>query len=179
MKRTLTRSRSILVRLVNCVVLLALVTLMSVTASAATCFGSGCNALSPLTTGCNSDAYSVNTKYILDWNTMNLGSVSLMYSAECQAVWSEVVATIETVDNVYAEINPDPAFGPYYGNYSNTTYTTWWVVSPMANAPELTCHFSAYGSVTGSYVSIFNCPGYGQDCTPTYTTSWTSATPCN
>lgn len=181
MNRTFTHSRPVFGGLMTSLVLLTLVTLSSVPAAAATCSGSQCNAQSPITTGCNSDAYAVNSKDILDWNTMTLGTVYLMYSPTCQTVWSEVVASIESVESVTAEISPDPAFGPYYGYYGNTTYSNWWVSSPMAYAPSLTCTFSAYGSVTGYYRSIFNCPTIngGDDCTPTYTTSWTSVTPCD
>jgi hypothetical protein len=60
--------------------------------AAVTCQGSGCNGLSPVTTGCQNDAYTATSAYITNSAGTHKGLVELRWSNACLAVWSRVTS---------------------------------------------------------------------------------------
>ena len=86
------------------------------TAAMASCYGSTCNGLSPVTTGCSADGYVVSSVEIYDDESNYFGMVYRYWSPTCQAAWTYVLsdyratvvqATISSSSpsNSYTQIN--------------------------------------------------------------------------
>ncbi|HEX8147249.1 MAG TPA: DUF2690 domain-containing protein [Pyrinomonadaceae bacterium] len=121
-------------------------------AAAATCYGSGCNGLSPVTTGCTSGSYVVSETDIYDgFSNDYIGGVQLWWSPTCQAAWSYVYSDFNAF-LVRATVTSTSPSNSYTQN-NNYAYTAR---SPMAYATSVS-YASACGRIEDVGVSGIAC----------------------
>jgi len=123
-------------------------------AAAATCSGSGCNGLNPITTGCTTGAYVVGETDIYDtFSSDYIGSVQLWWSPTCETAWSYVHSYLDyRAFAVQATITSTSPSNSYYQN-NNYVYTAR---SPMVYATDVS-YTSACGRIEDVGVSGIAC----------------------
>lgn len=128
------------------------VALAAVPAAAATCYGSGCNGLSPTTTGCTSGAYVVSETDIYDgFSNDYIGGVQLWWSPTCSAAWSYTYSDFRAflVRATVTSTSPSNS----YTQSNNYVYTAR---SPMVYATDV-AYASACGRIEDVGVSGIAC----------------------
>lgn len=121
-------------------------------AAAATCSGSGCNGLNPITTGCTTGAYVVGETDIYDvFSSDYIGGVQLWWSPTCETAWSYVHSEFRAFA-VQATVYSTSPSNSYYQN-NNYVYTAR---SPMVYATNV-CYTSACGRIEDVGVSGIAC----------------------
>jgi hypothetical protein len=126
--------------------------LAAIPAAAATCSGSGCNGLSPISTGCTTGAYVVSETDIYDsFSSDYIGGVQLWWSPTCQAAWSYVYSDFRAFV-VRATVTSTSPSNSYTQN-NNYVYTAR---SPMVYATGVSS-VSACGRIEDVQVSGIAC----------------------
>ena len=121
-------------------------------AAAATCSGSGCNGLNPVTTGCTTGAYVVSETDIYDgFSSGYIGGVQLWWSPTCETAWSYVHSDFRAF-LVRATVTSTSPSNSYTQN-NNYTYTAR---SPMVYATSVS-YASACGRIEDVGVSGIAC----------------------
>lgn len=131
---------------------------------AASCSGAGCNGQNPYTTGCNSDAYALRYRDLVDETSMTIGTVSLLYSPTCQTVWSEVTsyfgptnritANISAIDSSIAGCSGGTVPPTCYTGHTTTLFGPDYAVSPMQFTTSLSSAY-ACGTINVTYTSVW------------------------
>lgn len=96
---------------------------------AATCYGSSCNGLDPVSTGCSADATVISSGPVNTINDDQLGTVYYKWSSTCQAGYAVTV----TEDNVSANLI-EARIWDSSTNYTTIGYNTSTVTSPLLSA---------------------------------------------
>ena len=99
-------------------------------ASAASCYGSGCTNRDPQATGCSADAYTVDSAPAPD---RDFGKGDLRYSPSCGAYWIRAVSwstSVEISGTVYGEASVNGTWVPFWAENAPMVAggTSW---SPM------------------------------------------------
>lgn len=127
-------------------------TLAATPAAAATCYGSGCDGLNPITTGCSTGAYVVSQTDIYDsFSNDYVGQVSLWWSPTCQTAWSNVLSDFRAFV-VRASVTSTSPSNSYTQN-NNNVYSAR---SPMVYATSAS-YASACGRIEDVGVSGIAC----------------------
>ena len=121
-------------------------------AAAATCSGSGCNGLNPITTGCSTGAYVVSETDIYDgFSNDYIGGVQLWWSPTCQAAWSTVLSDFRAFYVQAAVTSTSPSNS--YAQSNNYVYSAR---SPMVYATSAS-YITACGRIEDVGVSGIAC----------------------
>lgn len=143
--------RKFLILMTLCLVLVATPSL-SLRVAAATCSGSGCNGLNPITTGCTTGAYVVSETDIYDsFSSDYIGGVQLWWSPTCETAWSYVYSDFQAFV-VRATVTSTSPSNSYFQN-NNYVYTAR---SPMVYATNVS-YASACGRIEDVGVSGIAC----------------------
>ena len=140
------RKLHLLVRMLFCILLVAVILSLPPAASMQTCSGSGCNGLDPEIYGCRGDASKLASLEFTDGDGIPMGRIEVYSSPTCQTIWTEVWSYWSGAD-IFAEItDPDPSPWHAYGSSG----TGSWHASPMLYDSSPSGGWG-YGSITKSF----------------------------
>jgi hypothetical protein len=120
-------------------------------AAAATCYGSACNGLSSVTTGCSAGSYVVSEADMYDDSSNYVGIVQRRWSPTCQTAWAEVYSDFRA-DLVQARINSTSPSNSYTQNNFNVYISR----SPMVYATDVS-YTSACGQIQEGALLVSVC----------------------
>lgn len=120
-------------------------------AAMATCYGSGCNELSPVTTGCSADGYVVSEAELYDDESNYVGMVYKYWSPTCQAAWTRVESDFRA-DGVQANVSSSSPSN----SYSQSKMNVYTANSPMVYSTAAT-YVTSCGSIQEGSLLAFAC----------------------
>jgi hypothetical protein len=121
--------------------------------AAATCYGSGCNGLNAISTGCSTGAYQVSQTDIYDLSSNYIGGVELWWSPTCQTAWSYVYSDFRAYRVEASVTSTSPS-----NLYTQDNFHVYTARSPMVYATNVS-YTTACGRIDDVGIS-------GSACTP-------------